>query len=125
MEATFTIPGKPKGKGRPRFGNGHTYTPKDTKDYEDLVKWAYASGRKEKWFDGPVIVRIDAYLNPSKSNKEVWCTKKPDCDNIAKIICDALNGVAYKDDSQIVDIHIRKHYTDGLERVMVEIYSVE
>jgi len=38
--------------------------------------------------------------------------KKPDCDNIAKIICDALNGIVYHDDSQVVDLEIRKYYSD-------------
>ena len=47
--------------------------------------------------------------------------KKPDADNIAKIILDSLNGVAYKDDSQIVDIRIIKKYTEDEERVEFEL----
>ncbi|XZN30187.1 RusA family crossover junction endodeoxyribonuclease [Clostridium perfringens] len=48
-------------------------------------------------------------------------TKKPDVDNIAKIILDSLNGVAYKDDSQIVDLRIIKSYTEETERVEFEL----
>ncbi|WP_332834903.1 RusA family crossover junction endodeoxyribonuclease [Clostridium perfringens] len=48
-------------------------------------------------------------------------TKKPDVDNIAKIILDSLNGVAYKDDSQIVDIRIIKKYTEDDERIEFEL----
>ena len=42
---------------------------------------------------------------------EIKPTKKPDADNIAKAVCDALNGIACKDDSQVVDLTVRKHYS--------------
>ena len=48
-------------------------------------------------------------------------TLKPDTDNIAKIICDGLNGIAYKDDKQIVSLTVLKVWTDGIERVEVDI----
>ncbi len=54
----------------------------------------------------------DGYIRP---------TKKPDCDNLAKVICDALNGIAYYDDSQIVEITISKYYSGTPEvRVAIE-----
>ena len=49
-------------------------------------------------------------------------TKKPDLDNVAKIILDSLNKIAYDDDSQIVDLHIRKYYSDN-PRVLVSLYN--
>jgi len=53
---------------------------------------------------------------------EIRPTKKPDVDNYIKSICDALNGVAYVDDSQIVEIRCRKYYDDGQgERVEIEL----
>ena len=71
-------------------------------------------------FDKPVSVRIEAYFPVPKSfsNKragkalagEIAPTKKPDADNIAKIICDALNGVAYMDDTQVIELTVVKKY---------------
>jgi Holliday junction resolvase RusA-like endonuclease len=48
-------------------------------------------------------------------------TKKPDSDNIAKVICDALNGVAYGDDTQIVKLVVNKRYTAEEPKVIVYI----
>jgi Holliday junction resolvase RusA-like endonuclease len=139
----FTIPGKPTGKARartfynPRLGRTQSVTPKGTVSYENLVKTCYmqAEDRKE-WLDKePLTVYITAYFDIPKSTSkkkrqqmidgELMPTKKPDIDNIAKIICDALNGVAYKDDTQVVELIMRKKYTDGLPRVMVGIYDFE
>ena len=49
--------------------------------------------------------------------------RKPDWDNVGKIICDALNGIAYRDDAQIVDALVRKFYSDT-PRVIVEISDI-
>jgi len=56
-------------------------------------------------------------ITKSKSNKIKAAMagktmKKPDCDNIVKIICEALNGITYKDDQQITVAQIRKKYAD-------------
>lgn len=125
----FTIPGEPKGKGRPRHErNGHTYTPRDTKEYEEEVRIRFRKAIRDdeklaKQFPltGPVKVTIWAYFKIPKSitkkrlkqirDGEDFPTKKPDIDNIEKIIEDALNGLAYKDDSQIVEVFKRKIWT--------------
>jgi len=121
---TFTVPGKPVGKGRPRFTRaGRAYTPKSTKDYEKAVKRAYRAkyGDIEPYGgDVPLTVYIIAYFqipkNDSKSTKEkklkceILPTIKVDIDNICKIILDGLNGVAYHDDKQIVSIAAHKFY---------------
>ena len=52
-------------------------------------------------------------------------TKKPDADNIAKVICDALNGVAYGDDTQVVNLNVKKRYTDEEPKVIVHIEQLE
>lgn len=120
----FVIPGEPCGKARPRVvRNGsftRAYTPEKTVAYENLVKLEYQRQCNGCWFDGPVNVSIIAFFGiPASVSKKkakgmqagsVLPTKKPDCDNIGKIICDALNGVAYKDDAQVVRLTIAKRY---------------
>ena len=129
----FTVSGKPQGKARPRFrrcGNFvSTYNPKSTSDYEKLVKLSVLEQCKEeldKEYQGIVKVFIRAYFKPNKgiSRKQynyligTEYLKKPDSDNIAKIICDSLNGLAYKEDSQVEYLEIKKYYAEE-ERVEV------
>lgn len=119
MTVCFTVPGKPQGKGRPRFTrSGHTYTPGSTAEYEERVKLAYKQACGEK-LNGFVAVGICAVFTVPKSYTKAqkavafdmrYVPKKPDCDNIAKIILDALNGLAYDDDAQIVKLYVEKRY---------------
>lgn len=108
------IPGEPKGKGRPRFTKtGQTYTPKETRLYEHQIQRCFTEkyGGSSPIPKGiPVDVEISAYFTRAKSNKDDYPVKKPDCDNIIKVICDALNGFAYHDDAQIVSIRTDKRY---------------
>ncbi len=91
---------------------------------------------KESWFNGePLQMIISAYYEIPKSTTKkkraeimdgkLYPTKKPDADNIAKVICDALNKIAYKDDTQIIDLTVRKLYSADLPKVVVEIYEKE
>ena len=121
----FSIPGEPVGKGRPRFvrKTGRTYTPEKTASYENLVKLAYgAAAGGWKYSDNAELgIRIDAYFAiPTSKSKRVQrgmelgvikATKKPDADNILKVIADALNHMAYHDDSQIVYAEVSKKYS--------------
>lgn len=126
----FEIPGKAVGKGRPRFTkNGHTYTPDATRSYEDLVKVCYTIATdREPPTDKAVAVYITVWMVPAKSlskKKKAELTErppmnKPDVDNIAKIVLDALNGVAWKDDKQVTALEIIKLWGHE-ERVMVGI----
>lgn len=124
MTVSFDIIGKPQGKARARTGKGRTYTPEQTVLYENLVKMEYlrqCDGFRFK-DDVPLRMEIDAIFEPPKStpkktralmlHDEVLPLKKPDADNIAKIIADSLNGVAYKDDSQIASMVVNKYYGD-------------
>lgn len=129
MYVTFTVAGDPKGKGRPKFttihGHARAITPKDTAVYENLVKVMYNTQCGDfKFPDGAQLdMTICAYFaipkSASKKKREemmlgkIRPTKKPDMDNIIKIIADALNQIAYKDDSQIVDAQVRKYYSDN------------
>ena len=135
----FKIPGTPKGKGRHRTTqHGITYTPKDTVMYENLVKLACSQVCKGQ-LEGQLIATICAVFPiPKSTNKKrqadmisgaILPTTKPDCDNIAKIILDALNGIAYHDDSQICELNVLKKFgenphvivtVEGYEKVLTE-----
>lgn len=131
MTKTIIVYGKPVGKGRPKFssrgGFVRAYTPKTTADYEAKVAKAYTDkyGASEPC-EKPIVVSIQAVFPiPSsfrKAEKEkarkglIKPTKKPDIDNIIKIILDGLNGVAFKDDSQVIVVHATKeYYNNSLE----------
>lgn len=131
----FEIPGKPGSKARPRFGgNGHVYTPKETSNYENRVVAFF----REAYPDHiptvtPIRMTIMAFypIPTSWSKKKTKAAMageifpgKPDWDNVGKIISDALNEVAYKDDSQIYQCTIAKMYSDR-PRVFVQITTFE
>ena len=120
----FEISGEPMGKQRPKFSSANgfvrTYTPAKTIHYEEWVKLCYQQAGGEYFGEVPLYICVDAYFQIPKAfskkkrseaiTKQLRPTKKPDADNILKIICDSLNGVAYKDDKQIVWAFIQKHY---------------
>lgn len=136
----FKIPGEPKGKGRPRItmrgAHAVAYTPKDTASYENWVKCRFQMERCEKiqGADTPIAATINVvYPIPKSATKKarelmladkVRPTKKPDCDNIVKIIFDALNGLAYDDDKQIVSLIFKKTYGDD-PRVEVALEEIK
>jgi len=122
---TYRVEGPPQGKGRPRFSNRggfvKTYTPKQTADYETMIKASamLAMGASEP-LKTPVAVflhvtkaipasytkkRIEACLSGSERP-----AKKPDIDNILKCYLDAMNDVVYLDDKQVVTIHATQVY---------------
>lgn len=122
MDFKIEIPGKPLGKQRPKFGKGFTYTPKKTVDYENYVKFIFQQKYGQPNLTGQIkadiIVYFDVPQSASKTKKTemllnmIRPTKKPDCDNIAKIILDSLNGIAYADDKQIISLSVEKYYSD-------------
>ncbi len=134
----FEVPGDPKGKGRPRFSrNGRPYTPQGTIVYENLVRLEYERQANGVFFekDIPLMMRIMAYYSiPKSAGKgkrngmllgEIRPTKKPDSSNVLKAIEDALNSVAYYDDSQIVSTTIDRYYGENprVEVVISELLS--
>jgi Holliday junction resolvase RusA-like endonuclease len=124
----FVVPGEPTGKGRPRVvrlpnGASHTYTPEKTAAYERRVQHEYwRQTNCARFADGDALaLKIEAYCgipkNASRAKRAAMESgalrpaKKPDIDNILKAVADALNTIAYRDDTQIVDARIRKMYS--------------
>lgn len=141
MEVEFMIPGKPFGKQRPRVSikktaNGQSfakaYTPKETVSYENLVKISYANECGVK-LSGPIAADIIGVFPVPKSESkakgkamlqgEIHYVKKIDCDNMAKTVLDALNGIAYDDDSQVFQLRVKKLYGEE-PHVKVRLYEV-
>ncbi len=144
----FEIFGEPTGKGRPRFsrvGNYvKTHTDSKTENYESKVQYAYQMASSVFFNVGEQIkAKITAYYQIPKGQYvfhkktnttdlkkdgelmlkgDIRPTKKPDCDNIAKIILDALNGLAYHDDSQVVSLQVDKFYSET-PRVVVLLWG--
>ena len=119
----FTIMGQPVAKGRPRITKRGSYTPEKTVNYENLVKYSYIDKYKDtEVLESALGIEIKFYFqipkSTSKKNRELMLkgeilpTKKPDIDNCIKIITDALNTIAYKDDNQIVVVHACKYYSN-------------
>ena len=121
------IPGKPVGKGRPRFGKGRTYTPAATVRAEKkIANIAREIMADDPPLEGAVAMQVEvAFPIPkswSKARKAnaILHTNKPDLDNILKLICDAINEIVYIDDSQVCSVTISKKYdadADGFTRV--------
>ena len=120
----LTVYGTPKTKGRPRMTRyGRTYTPKETVEYENLVRDTYRENSDNTYFDEdvPVKMTVLAYFRPAKhiSKKkrkqlmeENYCINKKDIDNISKTIMDALNKTAYDDDAQVSVLEGKKQYSE-------------
>ncbi len=130
----FTIPGEPKSKLRHRTTKqGFTYNPKQNIEYENWVKQCYWVKHKQKMLTGQIRAEIKAYFKIPKStskkrrklmiDEKIRPTKKPDTDNLAKIVLDSLNDLAYKDDKQVVDLRVLKYYSEE-PRVEVELEGV-
>lgn len=144
-EIVLIIDGNPFGKQRPRVvrtgkGASRAFTPEKTMQYESYVKVLYRQkyGRHTSFKeDDELHLDIKAYYEITKSTpkylKEMMITgvvkptKKPDVDNIIKIIADSLNGVAYKDDKQIVACSCQKFYASNprVELVLSKVNEVE
>ena len=135
IEVKFVVPGKPVGKGRPRFakrGNYvQTYSPDATVVYENWVRECWTDGGFPK-LTGPVTAKIAAFFPIPKSGSKkkkaemnegkIPFTGKPDTDNLAKSVLDSLNGMAFDDDSQVTLLVVSKGYSDD-PRCEVRLYG--
>lgn len=114
------------GKARPRMNTytGRAYTPTKTKNYEYLVRQMFVYKYPHfKIIEGRIKVTIIAYFDIPKSTSKkkeaemmqgnISPTKKPDIDNIVKIILDALNKFAFKDDTQVTKLEVEKIYSEA------------
>ena len=136
----FVIEGEPQGKGRPRFsvvnGRVNTRTPDSTVIYENLIKLSYRESCKEPMYEQgvPLVLNITAFYGIPKStsqkkrndmmSEKIRPTKKPDIDNLCKVVMDSLNKIAYHDDAQVVKTTVSKFYSD-YPRVFVQIWTLE
>ena len=134
----FMVPGKPVGKGRPRIGkvgrHARMFTPEKTVSYEGLVGWTAAQAMVGRAMVlGPVQVNLSIAMDVPASWSKVkqaralegreFPTTKPDMDNVIKAIFDALNGVVWKDDVQVVALSTSKTY-GAAPGVTVEVWEV-
>lgn len=115
------VPGTPVGKERARVTKFGNYTPPKTRSAEAVIKaMARAKLAGIPPIAGPVILSLKCTFVPAKSwsrKRQVaalagieWPTKKPDIDNILKLVKDSLNGVVYLDDAQVVRVEAEKVY---------------
>jgi Holliday junction resolvase RusA-like endonuclease len=138
MQIHFQIEGDPKGKGRPRFTRAgkftRVYTDKQTLDYESLIK---SFAMEAMGSTDPLETAVSVFLyirhpipkSYSKKRTEACLsglerpTKKPDWDNVSKTICDAMNGIVYLDDAQVVNAHVTKVYASnaGVDVMVMEV----
>lgn len=133
----FIVEGKPQGKARARtfynkrMGKMQSITPIQTKSYEDLIRWSYKAAGGEYLGEKVLQVDIKAFYPIPKAfskvkridavNGNTRPTSKPDCDNIVKVVLDALNGVAYYDDKQVVAVSCNKYYGErGYLHITIE-----
>lgn len=127
---------KPTPKGRPRFANGRVYTPKETKDAEKEIAVLVANhmlASRLKMVETAVVIEIIFYFAlPKKVTQEekmlcdigmLYHSCRPDIDNLAKLVIDAIIGIALKDDGQVCKLVCEKKYakSEGILLKMMEI----
>lgn len=116
--ARFLVPGKTRGQGRPRFSrSGHAYKDKRDIEWEDHIRECFLDEYPQEmgatlFGDVPVKVHITLFpalpkSTPKKVLKDNKC-QKPDLDNCAKAVMDALNGYAYEDDCQVSSLSVER-----------------
>ena len=124
---TVIIEGEPVAQGRPRFTKGgHAYDPARSREYKDIVAAHAKLAMNEREIfsrETPLACVMSIFVKMPKrftrtqrqeaEKKGLRPVRKPDIDNIAKILMDALNGIVYEDDAQIVSLGCRKYYSDA------------
>lgn len=119
---TVMIKGRPVPKARPKVYGRHAVTPPRTQQAEAQLQSLYRiQNRRVEAFTGLVEINCTFYFPIAKTwNKHkkeraarglLRCTVRPDLDNLSKLVLDALNGVAYMDDAQIVKLRAKKLYS--------------
>lgn len=129
----FTVPGAPTAKGRARVTKFGAHTPVKTRNAEAFVKaLAYDAMKGRPLLEGPLAVEIFIYMPIPKSTPkkryhalvDAPHTKKPDIDNLVKLVKDAMNGVVYHDDAQVFSLTAVKRY--GTEpRTVIKVKNVK
>lgn len=127
---TFYVSGKPRGKGRPRFTRtGHAYTDEATREYEERIRWGYKSQPHACFY--PKGTAVTVHISVCMSVPASWPRKrredacngyeipqsKPDIDNVIKAVLDALNGLAWTDDTQVAAVVATRRFVPRAWRV--------
>ncbi len=117
---SFTVEGPPVPKARARRGKGgRHYTPAQTRAYESRVRWlAIAAASAAGWrpiADASYALDLVVVFPDAR---------RRDLDNVTKSLCDALNGVAWLDDSQVAELHVRRGIDRASPRVEVTIRRI-
>jgi len=131
---SIRVPGQPVGKARPRVTRNGAFTPKKTANFESLVKLSCQAQHHGPMLDGPLRMTVHAYFSIPRTwpkwllreafLENVWHTRKPDGSNVLKAVEDALNGVLYQDDSQIVHAVVLKRYSTE-PRTVIEVQEMD
>ena len=122
------IPIAPVPKGRPRMTRaGHAYTPAKTREAEATIKEWLAFRLPRGWepYTCAITVELVCYMKKPKTNKMEYPIGRPDLDNLVKTITDASNGLVWRDDSQIVELHAHKDWTDREARMFMRVYPTK
>ena len=130
--ASFTIPMRPKAKSRPRFKGRRAFTDPAQRKWEAELKERARTLFKSKPWENKVGLWIEFYFSSKKRQKgcggvcecETYRAKKPDLDNLVKSVKDALNGVLYLDDRQVVSLTSSK-YDSCSERIIINAREYE
>lgn len=115
--ARFTVDGEPVSKGRPRHGNGTTYTPAATKRAEEAVGWKFREAARSHKADADHEYGVVARFH-------LGTGKRRDVDNLLKLVLDGLNKVAWADDHQVTDVSARKVRSPGAGRSEIVVYRI-
>lgn len=138
MEINIIVPGQPVAQGRPKFttvgGFARAYDPKKSVDYKKLVAYHAMQHRPKNLLEGELSVEILIFKECLKSFskkklelaelRQLRPITKPDADNYAKGPLDALKGIIWKDDGQVVDLVARKFYSK-VPRIEVTIKTID
>ena len=112
---SFTILGDPVPAPRPRVTEHGTYMPKEYVAHKDGLGWRFKE-RVKRPEPGPLVVTLEFH----RKNR-----RKVDLDNLEKTILDAGNGILWKDDSQIMEMHSKKVLGSRIPRVEVRLEEIE
>ena len=126
--------GDPVAQGRPRAttinGKARVYDPRKSRDYKNYIRMEAAKEAPQQLIENPVVLHLSLYRSIPKSfskkktelaeQGKIRPTTKPDASNYLKLVEDALNGVIWKDDAQIVRVLVDKYYSSK-PRIEIEI----